>query len=1370
MRTLILLCYLTFLSLNSSGQVVIFNDDFELSTAFTFSGDLTPNNWRVNSCTGNGSSFGGSNSLYISQGGVALDCGPTGDYQYGYVPSPAGTRTVMAITEIDALCFGNLSYSFDYLNTLDNTTDFGQIVYSTNSGVSWDVLTTIGASGSWTTTTGTLPAVLNNTEFQLGITFNYDDGPVSGLPIAIDNISIEGVSTDIISPTITCETEGLIELDGSCQAIVNLLEKYALTVSDNCTDSVAMSYIYNPPAGTILVGNAGDFVSVDLIAVDENGNQSNTCTISLELVDLGLPVITSCQSDTTVFLNSNCEYVMGDFTPFILATDNCSVLTYSQSVPTATAVSGVQTTSIILTAADNSGNSANCSFNLTTVDTILPTITCPANQIVYTNTSCQGTLLDYTALAVYSDNCIDNLSMTLTQSPLPGFTIAADQIITFQLTGGVPSTPRECSFTVQLIDTIDPSISCPISPILYLDNNCERILQDYTGSILWSDNCESVFANMTVTQNPAPLTVLSVTTSVEITITDPSGNSSTCDFNVVLQDTIHPTIICPVDTTQARNAICQVELNDFTGLAIGTDNCTLGGSLVYSQSPAPASVITIPTTVTISVSDASMNQQSCQFLVTPIDTTAPVLICPTSIQISSDLNCQYLLADESGIISADDNCSSSTSLIVTQSPIIGTTLSIGTTPILFTYEDASGNSNSCSVNLNIVDLMDPIITVCPPTTTIYSDQNCDIFLADYTTSITATDNCTAFANLAMSQSPIAGTPIIASQVVTLIITDEAGNDTQCSFSVNVLDTIAPTIVCPNDINISINNSCQFVTPDFGPSVTGSDNCSAFGNMTIMQNPAATTNQSGITPVTITLTDEQGNSSTCIVIVTPIDTIAPVVTCPTIPTVNNGANCNYALPDYGAMATISDNCVTFSVTQNPAPGTSIPAGTTNINITVIDAVGNDSECNFPLTVLENQAPTITCPANIQSCDPMITYLDPTFSDNCIATISQTDLTGLSSGDIFPIGTTILEYTVIDASGNTDNCTFIVEVLESPNATILEDTIALCDVNSVLLEAQPANGVWTIIEGQGNFNNQFAFQTGVNNLSNGTSIFVWMVATASCGVESDTVVVINSIAPSPANTQDTMLACGVNFINLFTATPINGTGLWTTLQGGTIANPSASVTTASNLADGWNDFIWTVSNPGCPSNSDTMRVLSTGNVQIFSNDTTFCFDDENSITLNGSVPGNDQSVVWNFATGSGMFSNPNSSTTTVTTISLGENVITYTINYELCPADVDSILVLTNICDGFEPVFPTVITPNADGKNDVFEIQNLEKIYPNCTMTIFNRWGSVVFESVGYADPWNGTFNGEKLPMGTYFFKLELNDEQNQHYNGPISIIH
>ena len=87
-----------------------------------------------------------------------------------------------------------------------------------------------------------------------------------------------------------------------------------------------------------------------------------------------------------------------------------------------------------------------------------------------------------------------------------------------------------------------------------------------------------------------------------------------------------------------------------------------------------------------------------------------------------------------------------------------------------------------------------------------------------------------------------------------------------------------------------------------------------------------------------------------------------------------------------------------------------------------------------------------------------------------------------------------------------------------------------------------------------------------------------------------------------------------------------------------------------------------------------------------------------------------------------------------------------------------------------IFPTVITPNFDGRNDLFVIQYLELIYPDCHVTIFNRWGSVVYESVGYADPWDGTnLNGEALPLGTYFYRIELNDDEGTVYNGDISII-
>jgi gliding motility-associated-like protein len=56
-----------------------------------------------------------------------------------------------------------------------------------------------------------------------------------------------------------------------------------------------------------------------------------------------------------------------------------------------------------------------------------------------------------------------------------------------------------------------------------------------------------------------------------------------------------------------------------------------------------------------------------------------------------------------------------------------------------------------------------------------------------------------------------------------------------------------------------------------------------------------------------------------------------------------------------------------------------------------------------------------------------------------------------------------------------------------------------------------------------------------------------------------------------------------------------------------------------------------------------------------------------------------------------------------------------------------------------------------------------------VVIFNRWGSIVYESIGYVEPWDGTFNGEDLPMGTYFYKIELNDPESTVYSGPISII-
>ncbi|WP_168187526.1 gliding motility-associated C-terminal domain-containing protein [Pedobacter sp. G11] len=76
---------------------------------------------------------------------------------------------------------------------------------------------------------------------------------------------------------------------------------------------------------------------------------------------------------------------------------------------------------------------------------------------------------------------------------------------------------------------------------------------------------------------------------------------------------------------------------------------------------------------------------------------------------------------------------------------------------------------------------------------------------------------------------------------------------------------------------------------------------------------------------------------------------------------------------------------------------------------------------------------------------------------------------------------------------------------------------------------------------------------------------------------------------------------------------------------------------------------------------------------------------------------------------------------------------------------------------EPValVPNSFSPNGDGINDYWQIKNLET-HIDCTVQIFNRSGNKIFSSVGYLAPWNGTYNGKPVPVGTYFYKITFPD--------------
>jgi len=143
---------------------------------------------------------------------------------------------------------------------------------------------------------------------------------------------------------------------------------------------------------------------------------------------------------------------------------------------------------------------------------------------------------------------------------------------------------------------------------------------------------------------------------------------------------------------------------------------------------------------------------------------------------------------------------------------------------------------------------------------------------------------------------------------------------------------------------------------------------------------------GSNSVTLTVTDLCGNTASCMAIVTVRDTTPPVVTCPANVTVNaDPGQCSATGVALGTPQS-SDNCGVAS-TVNNAPG-SYPVGTNTVVWTVHDAHGNSASCNQLVIVVDNQPPTITCPANVVTATDVglcsksnVTWAAPTATDNC-----------------------------------------------------------------------------------------------------------------------------------------------------------------------------------------------------------------------------------------------------------------------------------------------------------------------------------------------------------------------------------------------------
>jgi gliding motility-associated-like protein len=213
------------------------------------------------------------------------------------------------------------------------------------------------------------------------------------------------------------------------------------------------------------------------------------------------------------------------------------------------------------------------------------------------------------------------------------------------------------------------------------------------------------------------------------------------------------------------------------------------------------------------------------------------------------------------------------------------------------------------------------------------------------------------------------------------------------------------------------------------------------------------------------------------------------------------------------------------------------------------------------------------------------------------------------------------------------------------------------------------------------------------------------------------------------------------------------------------------------DTMNTYLW--SPTGDTINQIVIDTSGTWSIMV-TNSVTGCFNSDSVITVVFPVPvanaGADDTLnlgssVTLLGTGGITYNWAPAATLDFPTIQQPTATPTVTTTYTLTVSDIngcsddDSVTIVVNTDITLE--INTVITPNGDGFNDVWFIKNVTS-FPDNEVTIFNRYGQKVFAMSTYDNSWDGTFNGQPVPDGTYYYALKFTSTDKE-YTGAITVL-
>ncbi len=784
---------------------------------------------------------------------------------------------------------------------------------------------------------------------------------------------------------LVCKGSAQVALDTSGQATI--YPSTILLSSVGCSNNfeITVTDTLGNEYGTVLDDT---LMGQPLTATILHPASGNSCSTSITLVDTLAPTIT-CGPDTLWLW---CNFPI-DSLEAPAVSDNVTDSAHIElswidtlvDLPCFDTVDLVPVTAWLQrtwTATDESGNSSSCTqfiwFKTATVDLVqfpphrdgnaAPALECnlddPNDLTLTGQPTIDGWPLDNTS------NC--DLVVSHNDQTIPICGGAKRLIRTWTVFDLCTEDFRVYSQIIRILDTTPPQITCPANlKVATYSSSCTAQVLLPTASA--TDGCSGVTVEPSWEFGKGYGPFYEVPRgihTVKYTATDGCGNTSTCEMKVEVVDEKKPTALC-------QNLVTAQLEEDGTVIVFATsfdngsyDNCGISQRLVkvvgqewdeFVSFDCSDLGLSIP--VTLRIIDSSGLESTCQSTARVFDAIPPSITCPANKTINCGVN--YNNPIHTGLPYATDNCAVASTTFTNQLNL--NACGLGTILRTWTAKDYSNNASSCQQTITIVDdtpisvvwPQDWVLYECQPNTDttvlgkpIVSGADCEQLQITHTDYIFYTAEPSCF-------------KLIRNWAVIdwcVYIPNDPNNVGFWSHTqvIEVRDTIAPTITCPQPLTANIQGSAcaTFVNVPL-PTV---DDCSqqiAIVNKSpFAQNSSGAA--SGVYPqgthtIEYTAFDGCGNSATCTMQLTVKDAQPPLPVC------NNGVSVSLQQNGYVTITPAminngsSDNCtpqneLVLQVSPNTFDCQTL--GSKKVTLTVTDKSGNSAFCETTVNVQDN----------------------------------------------------------------------------------------------------------------------------------------------------------------------------------------------------------------------------------------------------------------------------------------------------------------------------------------------------------------------------------------------------------------------------------